>query len=102
MKRRFIIGIEGLSREQEDKFRDYLEERGSWWHWIGNLWLFCTESADSSISAKAIREKIVEINEGIDTLVMEVSEEKDWSARSSANSKGRRIYNWLEDTWDKE
>ena len=43
MKRRFIIGIEGLSREQEDKFRDYLEERGSWWHWIGNLWLFCTE-----------------------------------------------------------
>jgi hypothetical protein len=98
--RRFIIGIDGLSPDQEAEFRVYVGDLGAWWHWIGNLWLLTTH--DENISAKEIRKKIRRINHYARVIVLETPESLDWAASASVNSKGDTIYGWLNSVWDKE
>ncbi len=97
MTRRFVIGIEGLAREEERQFRDYLRDQGSWWHWIDNLWLFVTE--DETINVRSIRDQAKEINNDIRCLVLEIPGDIDWAGSGKKNAKGKSMYDWLKTTW---
>jgi hypothetical protein len=62
MNRRFVIGVEGLTKDQERELRDYLASLGAWWHWIENLWFLSSKKEDEAISTEAIRDRITDIN----------------------------------------
>jgi hypothetical protein len=100
MKRRFVIGIDPLDADQEKQFREYIAKRGSWWHWIGNLWLMTT--TDEEISAAEIRDFIFTLSPNARVVVFEFQEDIAWAASGNKNASGKRLYDWLETTWASE
>ena len=102
MKRRFVIGVSGLSIVQEQLLREYLRTLGAWWHWTDGLWLFTTE--DAEITAGAIRTKIREIGpaSGLRVVVLEVKESITWATfgPTSKGPEGKSIASWIKSTWD--
>src|SRR4051812_12659559 len=68
---KFIIATPTATEEQQNIITNYLKERGAWWHWFPNLWLFVPPAPSSSsipgagqntkiIDAKTIRDEIQE------------------------------------------
>lgn len=99
MRRRFVIGIDDLNAEQERIFRQYIQTKGDWWHWIGDLWLLTT--MDEGISTKEIRDFILRTKPGVRTVVFEFPEDINWSASSSTNAEGNKLADWLRQKWGK-
>ena len=98
MMRRFVIGIDSLSTEQEAEFHRFLRDHGTWWHWISNMWLFVPKK-EATIDVNAIREAVKKIDGGVRLFVMEISEDVDWVARGRPNAQGSRMGDWLSKQW---
>jgi hypothetical protein len=98
MSRRFVIGVEGLTVEQENEFRAYIRQFGPRWHWIGNLWLLVTEDT-VEITAKQIQQKIGEISRGARRIVFEFKEDITWSGSGRANASGKNMFEWIRTAW---
>ena len=97
MKRRFVIGIQGMTEAQEKSFRDFLNKHGFWWHWIDNLWLFATNKP--ALTASEIRDAAPE---SARTIVLEFPEDITWATRGKPNTQGKKMSDWLESTWKKD
>jgi hypothetical protein len=99
MKRRFIIGIDGISAENITKVHNYFNKHGFWWHWIGGLWLFVTR--DTKLTTTSIDDAIneLETSPNARTFVMEIHEDISWTTRGKKNKKGRDMSDWLKETW---
>ena len=97
MRRRFVIGIDGLNAAEEKEFREYISEQGAWWHWINNLWLLTTK--DEDITTAKIRNRILKIDPDARVIVFEFAEDIDWAASGSTNSKGKKLSGWIKETW---
>jgi hypothetical protein len=100
MKRRFVIGADSLDAEREGKLRDYLQKKGDWWHWIGDMWLLTTN--DQEITVADINNHIVNLKPDIRTVVFEFPEDITWATSGVRNKEGSRISDWLEGPWAKE
>lgn len=100
--RRFVIAAQGLTADHEAALRDYLKTKGAWWHWIANLWLLATN--DENVSAGEIRDEIKAIAgaSNIRTLVFEFPEDIDWASSGAKNADGRRMSDWLAETWGRD
>ena len=100
MKHRFLVAAEGLSKEADGKFIEYLKENGcGWWHRISNFWLI-TDRKDV-ITASGLRDKIMELHEsGKPCLVMQVNEDVTWAAVKRSGQPD--MFDWLQNTWRKE
>jgi hypothetical protein len=101
MSRRFVIGVQGLDRDQARGLREFLSDQGGWWHWIDSFWLLRTVD-DANISTAKIRDRIGMLNPSARTLVLEVSKEIDWSGQGRKNGKGQSMYDWLNDDWQRD
>jgi hypothetical protein len=102
MNRRFVIAVEGLTPEEQDKLRQFLAAHGAWWHWIDNFWLLSITSGDENISVSLIRERIKEINYDTRAIVFEFPEDISWATLGRMNAKGRSMADWLRSTWAKD
>jgi hypothetical protein len=92
MPRKFVIGVEGISQQQEREFGSFLSEYGTWWHWLSNVWLLTTNRSD--IDRKTIIDTIHEIDKHANAMILEVDNIKSYSSilpeKSSALSR-----NWI-------
>jgi hypothetical protein len=102
MNRRFVIGVEGLSRAQEDKLREFLRARGAWWHWIDNIWLLSLTSDNDDFKVAQIRDQIREINKNARSIVFEFPEDIAWAGSGKKNTKGKSMFKWLKTAWARE
>jgi hypothetical protein len=97
MRRRFVIGIDGLDPAEEKRFRKYISDQGAWWHWIDNMWLMTTKSTD--VSAEKILDEVLEINPDARVVVFEFPQDVTWAASGNTNRKGRRLADWIRTPW---
>ena len=97
MKRRFIIGVSGLNKEDQDKFVEFLRQNGmGWWHWIGDFWLLTARKEE--ISASMIRDFLNEQNSPRRCIVFEVDEDKTW-AGFGPNKAPQDMFDWIKNSW---
>ena len=54
---KFIVVIDELTSEQQDKVRNYISPFGGYWNWISNFWIITT--TDTSITANKIYESLI-------------------------------------------
>ncbi len=97
MRRRFVIAVDALNTEQEERFREYINAKGAWWHWIDNFWLMTTKS--QTVSAEQIRDKIQEIKPTVRVVVFEFPEDITWAASASKNALGKKLADWIRSPW---
>ena len=102
MNRRFVIAVDGLTSEEQDKLRQFLATHGAWWHWIDNFWLLSITSDDETISVRSIRDSIKEINKNTRAIVFEFPEDISWATFGKKNADGRSMGDWLKETWAKD
>ncbi len=101
MTKRFVIGVQGMTKDEENTFRKYLEEKGcGWWHWIDNLWLVV--DAKGLLSAQKLRDDLDEIAPGKTHISIEVKAEKTWAGFGPASKEknGKNMFNWFHKNWD--
>jgi hypothetical protein len=100
MKKRFIVGIDSLTPEQDKEFVEYLQnQKCGWWHWITNLWLVSNRAGH--LSAKEIRDEVIRLAPNARALVVEINEPGTWSGKGP-NSKDLNMFEWLKETWEKD
>src|SRR5580698_10225755 len=98
MTKRFIVLIEASSAEQNVAFREYIKgTRMGWWHWMANAWLLVDPKG--VVNAAQIRDKVVQIFPGMDTLVIEMREEGGTWAGFGPRTDERNMFNWLRTNW---
>jgi hypothetical protein len=99
-RRRFVIGVDGLTSPQEAQLREYISGLGAWWHWINNLWLLTTTSEEPE--AAHIRDKIIDINPSAKCVIFEFPEDITWAATGTKNSQGKKLADWIRSPWGDE
>nr|ABD75270.1 hypothetical protein [Sinorhizobium xinjiangense] len=100
MKRRFLVSVSGLSEDETTRLREFLGKKAAWWNWIPNFWLLIT--GNQEITCEAIRDKVIGLNGEAKCLVMEIGPDIDWATLGGANKDGKRMTDWLNDTWAAE
>lgn len=101
MKKRFVICINGSTKEQENKFVEYINTQGvGWWHWLTNTWLIVDRNGKTS--AGTWREKAVEIFEREHVLVIEISQQNDTWSGFGPSSDEKDMFKWIRDNWSKK
>ena len=97
MKKRFIIVIDSVDKEIEDKVTEYVSNNNfGWWHWIDSMWL--VTSKDKNITSAVIRDNIGELTSNR-LMVMEVKNNfNSWAGRGPNNEK-KNMFTWLRSTW---
>lgn len=98
MKKRYIVNINGNTTPQEDeKFSSFLNEKKVyWWHWLSNTWLIVDNS--DSVDAKDLRDKIVEIYNGKNNLVLEISTGGTWFGYGP-QVPNKDMFKWIKEYW---
>ena len=96
MKKRYIVGINSLTEEQEKAFLEYISSNElAWWHWINNLWLIVDRSG--KLTAKKLRDDLMEIVPETYLIVMDGIDGRCWGF--GPKGKKRNMFNWLDNTW---
>lgn len=104
MKRRFVVGIDDETLSEVWSFLGYIQQQGfGWWHWFNNFWLLTTYN--DAITAVNIRDKLAEISNGKNVIVIEVNS-IIWAnfgpqGDEIKNDSKNNISTWLTDVWDK-
>ena len=100
MKRRYIICLQNLTEEHNNKLREFFKSNGlGWWHWVGDTW-FVTDSSDK-FSAGDIRNKVKEIVPGERFVVVEINEKSDTWAGVTTNDPEKKMFSWFKKVWKK-
>jgi hypothetical protein len=99
MRRRFVIAVDDLDKEQRRQVTDIFRGKGAWWHWIDNFWLFKT--TDPAITTETLRDELHDISPDSNLIVFEFPEDITWSGHGPAGNQ-KNMFKWLHDTWDKE
>lgn len=95
MKKRFIIVIDSLDKDLNDKIKTYVDDnKFAWWHWIDNLWLIVTH--DEDITALSIRNDLDAITKNHKVVFQ--SYDDTWAGYGPSGEK-KNMFNWLKDTW---
>ncbi len=94
--KRFLIGYDGLSPENERLLHSYLGKSGSWWHWIPNIWLFACR--DKKVTAKTLRVDLMKYSTK-NVLVMEIVKSGEIAFRGTRSPEGASMGDWLTSTW---
>lgn len=100
MKHRYIVCINNSTKEQEEKFVNYIKANGlGWWHWVSNVWLIVDNGG--KLSAPLIRDELKSIFESEYNLVIELREKSEGWAGFGPKSENKDMFKWLRDNWKK-
>jgi hypothetical protein len=94
MPRKFVIVIDGINQQQERDFGSFLSEFGTWWHWLSNVWLLRTDEREADLSNRKLIEKIQQVEEYSNAVVLEIDNVKGYSTRLPEKS-GSQSRDWL-------
>jgi hypothetical protein len=98
MKRRFVVGLDSSTKEQNQEFIEFIRGRQlGWWHWISNFWLLTDPGG--KLSAIELRLELGKIYPGVHTLVLELSEKDDTWSGFGPKGEDRNMFKWLNDYW---
>ena len=97
MKRRFVIGAEGLTKDAERKMVEFFREKKlAWWHHISNFWLVYDVS--DTITAQELRDAIVKLRPtGNPVLVLQIPQSSTWSGMRPSTKTD--MFDWIEKSW---
>ena len=97
MTRYFVVGTDLVSKEQDKRFREWVDQEDgvTWWHWIEGVWLLSTFEHEMTVAA--IRDKIGEIAPGTTNLVLEVTPDT-WAGHGPSSEK-KNMFSWLKKEW---
>ena len=99
MKKRFVVAIDSMNKELDNKLLEYIKDNGfGWWHWIDNVWLLTTYKLD--VSAVSIRNDLGYIIPNR-KIVIEVHKSSAW-AGYGPNTEEKNMFDWLHNTWTKD
>ena len=102
MAKRFIVGLDESTAEQNEKFKQYIDEQGlAWWHWIDNFWLL--KDSSETLNSEVIRDELGEIYPNVHKIVIELKGDSindTWSGYGPSGEK-RNMFDWLHNTWSK-
>lgn len=94
MKSRFVIAAEGLTKDQEKIFIDWIKQsKLESWHWIENFWLIY--DPEQSLATSQIRDKIFDIESSAKCLVMKIEEDLGWSGMGDDEA----MFQWFRSVW---
>lgn len=99
MKKRYIVNIDGNTTDQEDeRFSAFLNEKKlGWWHWLSNTWLLVDRS--DLIKAQDLRDKIIEIYNGKNNLVLEIPDGGVWCGYGP-KTPNNNMFKWIKEYWE--
>lgn len=96
MKKRYIVGINSMTEEQEKAFLEYISSNEfAWWHWINNLWLIVDRSG--KLTAEKLRNDLLEIAPDERNLVIEAGGNDCYGF--GPKGEKRNMFKWLNNTW---
>lgn len=100
MRKRFVVGVDSMSDEQEQKFLEYIRKNGyGWWHWLNNFWLIV--DGEGKLTASQLRDTLKSIVPNVNLLVIDVEGKQNWSG-FGPRSEERNMFNWIRKTWDRD
>jgi hypothetical protein len=98
MKKRFIVGLDHSTTEQDTAFREYLRASGlNWWHWISDMWLLVDPYGQ--FSASQLRDKLNEIYPTVRNIVIEIRSDGDTWSGYGPKSEDKNMFTWIRGKW---
>lgn len=94
MKKRFIVAIDSNTKEQDEKFVSYLNQRNlAWWHWISNFWIITDDKG--SIKASELRDIVRKAYFVENNLILELPDTiKNWAGYGPSTQKNN-MFTWI-------
>lgn len=93
--KRFVVIINEASKEQQDKLSKHFSkgEKYGWWHWFQDAWLLTSNNDD--ITARKIRDEMLEEAPETKCLVLEAGDNPYlWAGFGT-----EKEFEWLHTTW---
>lgn len=90
---KFLIALDNSTKEQNEKFVDFINEKGyGWWHWIDNFWIIDTSS---KLTAVELRNELGELYPNINKLVIELKNNNFTWAGYGPSNENNNMFDWL-------
>lgn len=100
MKKRFVICVNSSTKEQENKFVEFIKTQNvGWWHWLTNTWLI--SDSNGKTNASHWRKNAVEIFKQEHILVLEIGQDNDTWSGFGPSSEDKNMFKWIKDNWKK-
>jgi len=100
MKKRFVVGINLTSEDDEKRLASYLKKtRYGWWHWIKNFWLII--DGQGTLTATQLRDEIIQLFPSTNLFVIELKDKGTWAGMGPTNPIFD-MFKWIREGWDKE
>jgi hypothetical protein len=102
MKKRFVILLDGSTKEQEQAFLQHIKDSGEfgWWHWLNGSWLLYTSNL--AYDAHGIREIVGRFFPNMHHMVLELrADGSDWWYGFGPNNKEKNMFEWMRENWKK-
>jgi hypothetical protein len=99
MRRRFVIAVDDIDKEQRRAITNIFRGNGAWWHWIDNFWLYTT--TDPAITVSQLRDEIKTAAPDATLIVLEFPKDITWAGYGPGGNE-KNMYTWLKETWDKD
>ena len=97
MKRRFVVGLNEVPKEQEKEIVRYMNANGfGWWHWLDNFWMVIDRQ--NILSTEKLRDDLRKIAPDTNMMVIEVVGYTSWSGFGPTAPKGN-MFDWIHKTW---
>ncbi len=98
MTRRFAVGVQGATPDEEKRLRDYFDTLGTWWHWIPNFWLVIVR--DDNINPNILRTNVHAIAPKRN-MVVEVAHGSAWAGQGPVEPPNESYFGWMRNIWEK-
>jgi hypothetical protein len=102
VKTRFVVSVTPGTPEQNESFKNYLNNIGvGWWFWITGTWLVV--DLKGKATATSLRDAVTQIFPTLNTMVIEIREGSSitW-AGYGPKTKQQDMFKWMRETWGGE
>jgi hypothetical protein len=97
MRRFFIVGIEGITPEQDKEFIRWAHDENGfgWWHWIPNFWLLVGHR--ENVGCEEILDYLNSVAHNKNKLVLQVTP-TTWAGFGPTGPK-KNMFDWIRQNW---